>query len=36
MIEFLKNFIIQAHTNDLKTKDYPKQFLGLKMKVSFT
>lgn len=35
MIEFLKSFLIQAHTDDLKTKDYPKQFLGLKMKVSF-
>ena len=35
MMEFLKSFIIQAQTDDLRTRDYPKQFLGLKMKVSF-
>ena len=34
-MEFLKNFIKQTQTDSLKTKDYPKEFLNLKMKVSF-
>ncbi|QWD43488.1 DUF1016 family protein [Polynucleobacter paneuropaeus] len=32
---YLDKFILQAHTDSLKTSDYPKEFLGLKMKVSF-
>ena len=34
-MEFLKEFIKQTQTESLKTKDYPKEFLDLKMKVSF-
>ncbi len=34
-MDFLKDFIKQTKTNSLKTKDYPKEFLDLKMKVSF-
>ena len=34
-MEFLKNFIKQTQTDSLKTKDYPKEFFNLKMKVSF-
>ena len=34
-MEFLKDFIKQTETDSLKTKDYPKEFLDLKMKVSF-
>ena len=34
-MDFLKNFIKQTQTDSLKTKDYPKEFLNLKMKVSF-
>ena len=34
-MKFLKNFIKQNQTDSLKTKDYPKEFLNLKMKVSF-
>ena len=34
-LEFLKQFIKQTKTDSLKTKDYPKEFLDLKMKVSF-
>jgi len=32
---FLDKFIIQAHSGSLKTSEYPKDFLDLKMKVSF-
>ena len=31
----IKDFIKQTQTDSLKTKDYPKEFLDLKMKVSF-
>jgi len=31
----LDKFLIQSHTDSLKTSDYPKEFMGLKMKVSF-
>ena len=34
-MDFLKDFIKQTQTDSLKTKDYPKEFLDLKMKVSF-
>ena len=34
-MDFLKEFIKQTKTDSLKTKDYPKEFLDLKMKVSF-
>jgi len=34
-VDFLKDFIKQTKTDSLKTKDYPKEFLDLKMKVSF-
>ena len=34
-MDFLKDFIKQTKTDSLKTKDYPKEFLDLKMKVSF-
>ena len=34
-LDFLKQFIKQTKTDSLKTKDYPKEFLDLKMKVSF-
>ncbi len=34
-MDFLKNFIKQTQTDSLKTKDYSKEFLNLKMKVSF-
>lgn len=34
-MNFLKDFIKQTQTDSLKTKDYPKEFLDLKMKVSF-
>ena len=34
-MEFLKNFIKQTQTDSLRTIDYPKEFLNLKMKVSF-
>ena len=34
-LDFLKQFIKQTQTDSLKTKDYPKEFLDLKMKVSF-
>ena len=34
-LDFLKQFIKQTKTDILKTKDYPKEFLDLKMKVSF-
>ena len=34
-MDFLKDFIRQTKTDSLKTKDYPKEFLDLKMKVSF-
>jgi len=32
---FLDKFIIQAHSDSLKTAEYPREFLDLKMKVSF-
>lgn len=34
-MEFLKDFVKQTKTESLKTRDYPKEFLDLKMKVSF-
>ena len=34
-LDFLRQFIKQTTTDSLKTKDYPKEFLDLKMKVSF-
>ena len=34
-IDFLKQFIKQTKTGSLKTKEYPREFLDLKMKVSF-
>ena len=34
-MDFLKEFIRQTQTGSLKTKDYPKEYLDLKMKVSF-
>ncbi len=34
-MDFLKEFIKQTQTGSLKTKDYPKEYLDLKMKVSF-
>ena len=34
-MEFLKEFIKQTKTDSLRTRDYPKDFLDLKMKVSF-
>ena len=34
-LDFLKAFIKQTKTDSLKTKDYPKEFLDLKLKVSF-
>ena len=34
-LDFLKQFIKQIKTDSLKTKDYPKEFLDLKMKVFF-
>ena len=34
-MEFLKEFIKQTRTDSLRTRDYPKDFLDLKMKVSF-
>ena len=34
-LDFLKAFIKQTKTASLKTKDYPKEFLDLKLKVSF-
>jgi len=34
-IEFLTEFLMQAHEVNLKTSHYPKDFLDLKMKVSF-
>ena len=33
-MDFLKEFIKQTQTGSLKTKDYPKEYLDLKMKVS--
>jgi len=33
--EFLTKFVLQAHENNLKTLEYPKEFSNLKMKVSF-
>ena len=33
--ELLQEFIIQANEGSLKTSKYPKEFLDLKMKVSF-
>lgn len=32
---FLDKFILQAHSDSLKTSEYPREFLDLKMKVSF-
>jgi hypothetical protein len=34
-INFLDKFILQAHSDSLKTAEYPREFLDLKMKVSF-
>ena len=34
-IDFLKQFIKQTKTGSFKTKEYPREFLDLKMKVSF-
>lgn len=34
-LEFLTKFVIQAHENNLKTNEYPKEYENLKMKVSF-
>jgi Holliday junction resolvase-like predicted endonuclease len=34
-LDFLDKFILQAHSDSLKTSEYPKEFLDLKMKVSF-
>ena len=31
--EILKSFIKQSKTDNLKTKDYPKEFLDLNMKL---
>lgn len=33
--DILDKFLLQSHTDSLKTSDYPKEFMGLKMKVSF-
>jgi len=33
-MDFLKEFIKQTQTGSFKTKDYPKEYLDLKMKVS--
>jgi 5-methylcytosine-specific restriction protein B len=35
LTEILNSFIKQSNTNNLKTLDYPKSFLDLKMKTSF-
>lgn len=35
MINTLKKFILQSQTNNLKTSEYPKEFLDFDMKVSF-
>jgi len=35
LTEILNSFLSQSQTNNLKTSDYPKNFLGLKMKTSF-
>jgi Endonuclease NucS/MrcB-like, N-terminal domain len=35
LLEILNSFITQAKTDNLKTSQYPKNFLDLKMKVSF-
>jgi hypothetical protein len=32
---YLDKFILQSHTDSLKTSDFPKEYMGLKMKVSF-
>jgi len=34
-LTFLDKFILQAHSDSLKTSEYPREFLDLKMKVSF-
>lgn len=34
-VNFLDKFILQAHSDSLKTSEYPREFLDLKMKVSF-
>ena len=34
-LDFLKQFIKQANTDSLKTKQYPKKFLDFFIKVSF-
>ena len=35
MINTLKKFILQSQTNNLKTSEYPKEFVDFDMKVSF-
>ena len=34
-LDFLKKFIKQTNTGSLKTKEYPNEFLDLRMRVSF-
>jgi hypothetical protein len=34
-INTLNKFVVQAHTNDLRTSSYPKEWDGLKLRVSF-
>lgn len=35
IIHMIYNFIVQAATNNLKTSSYPKEYLGLKIKIGF-
>lgn len=34
-VQILDKFILQSSTRELKTSDYPKEWNGLKIKVSF-
>lgn len=35
LLQLINEFLVQAHKGDLKTSSYPKEWSGLKMKVSF-
>ena len=35
MFEYLEKFLLQSKTDNLKTLEYPKEYLGLRMKTSF-